>query len=126
MIIGIGTDITAIDRFEKNIEEHGDRFVNKILSDLEKPLYEQTNQKAQYLASRFAAKEATAKALGTGFRDGLIMPEVSILSNEKGKPFIQFSGKALEIANDLSVKQNHLSLSHEKHFAVAFVILESI
>jgi holo-[acyl-carrier protein] synthase len=123
MIIGIGTDITAIDRFEHNIEQHGERFVGKILSNLEKPLYEATNQKAQYLASRFAAKEALVKALGTGFKDGIIMPDIAILSNNLGRPYFELSGRAKAHAEALHVKTFHLSISHEKQFALAFVVL---
>jgi holo-[acyl-carrier protein] synthase len=123
MIIGIGTDIASIGRFQENIDKHGERFAGKILAMSEKPYYEQSNQKAQYLASRFAAKEALAKALGTGFRDGLIMPDIAILSNEIGRPYLQLSGKAQELAQSLGVKDLHLSISHEKEFALAFVIL---
>lgn len=123
MIIGIGTDIASIGRFQENIDKHGNRFVDKILSESEKPSYEQSNQKAQFLASRFAAKEALAKALGTGFRDGLIMPDIAILSNLIGRPYFQLSGKADVIAHMLGVKELHLSLTHEKDFALAFVVL---
>jgi holo-[acyl-carrier protein] synthase len=123
MIIGIGTDITDISRFEHNIEQHGDRFVGKILSDLEKPRYEASNQKAQYLASRFAAKEALVKALGTGFKDGIIMPDIAILSNDLGRPYFELSGSVKAHAEALNVQTLHLSISHEKQFALAFVIL---
>jgi holo-[acyl-carrier protein] synthase len=123
MIIGIGTDIASIVRFQENIEKHGERFLGKILAESEKPFYEQSNQKAQYLASRFAAKESLAKALGTGFRDGLIMPEIAILSNEMGRPYFELSGGAQELATSLGVKSMHLSISHEKEFALAFVVL---
>lgn len=126
MILGIGTDITSIIRFQQNIDEHGQRFVDKILSESEKPLYEKTNQKAQYLASRFAAKEALAKALGTGFQEGVSMPSISILHNEKGRPYFELTGKALDLAQAMGVKQLHLSISHEKEFALAFVILSAL
>lgn len=123
MIIGIGTDITDISRFDDNIEKHGERFVGKILSELEKPLYESTNLKAQFVASRFAAKEALVKALGTGFKDGVIMPDISVLSNEQGRPYFELSGVVKERADQLGVKTIHLSISHEKVFALAFVVI---
>jgi holo-[acyl-carrier protein] synthase len=122
-LLGIGTDLTSIDRFHRNLEEHGERFVSKILSESEKRLFIASKQQAQFIASRFAAKEALAKALGTGFRDGLIMPDISVLSNELGRPYVELQGRAKEIADKLGVSAIHLSLSHEKELALAFVVI---
>lgn len=125
MIIGIGTDIASIERFKDNLEQFGMRFADKILSEAELAIFEHHSQPAQYLASRFAAKEAAAKALGTGFRDGLTLRDISILSNEIGRPTISFTGKAQLVSDRLEVKHMHVSLSHEKEFALAFVILSA-
>lgn len=126
MIIGIGTDIASIKRFQENIDKHSNRFIDKILAPQEKELFAASKQQAQYLASRFAAKESLAKALGTGFRDGLIMPDIAILSNEIGRPYFELSGKAQALATSLGVKNMHLSISHEKEFALAFVVLSTV
>lgn len=123
MILGIGTDIASIERFQHNIDKHAERFVGKILSELEIPLYQHTNQKAQYLASRFASKEAVVKALGTGFRDGIIMPDIAILSNERGRPYVELTGPVKALADTLGITDIHLSISHEKQFALAFVVI---
>lgn len=124
MIIGIGTDIAAITRFQDNIDKHGERFAGKILSPLEISAYDSSKLQAQFLASRFAAKEALAKAFGTGFRDGLIMPDIAVLSDDSGKPYFKLAGHALALSEKLGVQRFHLSISHENLFAIAFVILE--
>lgn len=123
MIKGVGTDIVDIDRIAESIRKHGDRFAGKILSADEMVLYQRNIAPAQYLASRFAAKEAVSKALGTGFREGLYLHHISILNDDAGKPCLHYTDKALELVKKLKVKESWLSISHERHMTVAFVIL---
>ena len=123
MIKGIGTDIVDIDRIATNIEKHGEKFAERILSKKELEFYNKTNMKAQFIASRFAAKEAVAKALGTGFREGLFMHDITVLNDTLGKPYLEFAGKAKEMVEERSVSESHLSIAHERHTTVAFVIL---
>lgn len=125
MIIGIGTDMVDITRMQANVAVHGDRMADKILGDLELPAYQLTSAKAQFLASRFAAKEAVAKALGTGFRDGLSLKHIQVSPDPLGRPHIQLTERALALAEQLGVTSSHLSLSHERDLALAFVVLSS-
>ncbi|WP_235603351.1 holo-ACP synthase [Piscirickettsia litoralis] len=88
-------------------------------------LFLKAKHRSRYLAKRFAAKEATAKAFGTGFVDGLSLKHIATCHNEQGKPELIFFKKALELAGQMNVKNHHLTVSDEEHYAVAFVILES-
>ena len=111
MIKGIGVDICRCSRFE----EKERRFLERIFSSEELAI----SVKSEYLASRFAAKEAFAKALGTGSR-GFSLTEVTIMENDMGKPYFVLSGRAEKLASGLS---SMLSISHEREYAVAMVIL---
>ncbi len=123
MIFGIGCDIVEIERIEHALERFGDRFMQKILSAREQA--ELHGRAAAYLASRFAAKEAAVKALGTGFRNGIQMPQIEITNNALGAPCLTFLGEAQRYAQSKYVSQAFVSLSHERHAAVAFVVLEA-
>lgn len=124
MIHGIGVDIVQINRIEKIHTQRTTRFVEKILAKEEFPAYEQHKQKAHFLAKRFAAKEAFAKALGTGFTDGLIMPDIIVEHTESGQPYIKLKEQALFLVELCGIRQCHLSLSDEQDYAVAHVVLE--
>ena len=125
MIHGIGTDIVRVARMERDLARYGDRFAERILTDAELAEYRQTNERAHFLARRFAAKEAAAKALGTGFRDGLTLRHIAIAHDALGKPQLEFFGKALELARAKGIATVHVSLADEKDNAVAFVTLET-
>ena len=125
MILGIGTDLVDITRMSDNIAAHGDKMAEKILTSAEFSDYQATSAKAQFLASRFAAKEACAKALGTGFRDGLSLKHIEVSRDPLGRPLIAFYDRALDLKNTLNIIRTHLSLSHEHHMAMAVVILEA-
>lgn len=124
MIVGIGTDMVAIGRMTEILQRHGQRFPDRILAQAEWTAYQQSAKPEAFLAKRFAAKEAAAKALGTGFRDGLSLTHIWVENDELGKPHLHFSDKAADIAIQLGVTQHHLSLSDESDFALAFVVLE--
>jgi len=124
VIFGIGTDIVQVSRMEENLAKHGERFAERILAESEMQRYREHVRPAQFLAKRFAAKEATAKAFGTGFRDGLSLRHITVINDENGRPMLQFSEMAEELFNRFNISQSHLSLSDEPHYAVAFVILE--
>ncbi len=121
MIFGIGSDIIEIERVGKSILK--EEFKQKLYSERE-IAYCEANRKAESYAARFAGKEAFFKALGTGWRDGLILTEVEILNDELGKPYIELSGKTKEIVEAKGVKHIHISLSHSKENAIAYVVLE--
>ncbi|MDQ7031417.1 MAG: holo-ACP synthase [Desulfonauticus sp.] len=122
MIIGLGLDIVEIDRISSIYQKHGARFSQKILTKAEQQAISQ--QKAVYLASRFAAKEATVKALGTGFSQGIGFQDIEILNNNHGKPELHLKNKALEIFQQIGGKCLHLSITHSRFTAAAIVIVE--
>ena len=125
MIYGIGTDIVAIQRMAENLDQYGERFARRILTDNELAQFHETTKPAHFLAKRFAAKEALVKALGTGFRDGLNLRDISISNDHLGKPILQFSPRAQAWLDTRKITHSHLSLSDEQDFAIAFVTLES-
>jgi len=123
MIIGIGTDLVHIPRMESLLEKHGDKIAARILSEREFAEFKLQLKPAAYLAKRFAAKEATAKALGTGFRDGLSLRHIVVSNNDLGKPELSFVEAGLTLKNKLNVDQCLLSLSDDHEYASAYVIL---
>jgi len=123
VIYGIGTDIVAIARMEASLARFGDKFARRILTKQEMQGFAESASPASFLAKRFAAKEAAVKALGTGFRDGISLGQISISNNDHGKPILSFSGRALAVCDSLGVGEGHLSLSDEKDYAIAFVTL---
>lgn len=123
MIFGIGTDIVHIPRMDGLLQKHGDKFAERILSEAEYNEFLTAPEQAAFLAKRFAAKEATAKALGTGFRDGLSLKHISVTNNELGRPAIILKERAAFLAQELKIGRQFLSLSDEQEYAVAFVTL---
>lgn len=124
MIKGIGTDIIKIERINAVIDRSGHRLAERILSGPEFDQYLACNNPVAWLAKRFVAKEAAAKALGTGFRQGLRFEHLQVGHDELGKPILEFNSFASKLANELGISQAHLSVSDEKDYAVAFVVLE--
>ena len=120
MIFGIGTDIVDINRIKKM--ESLDTFAKKILSEQELLIFNDLKEekKISYLSKQFAGKEAISKAIGTGISGGLTLKEIEIFRDEKGKPYMQ----PLNRLADLGINKTHVSLSDEKDYAIAFVILE--
>lgn len=124
MIIGVGTDIARVARFERAVVRHGERFALRLLGDDELTLFQARGRPVAYLAKRFAAKEAFVKALGTGLRRGMRWTEIQVVNDAMGRPSLLLSGQAHDLAEAAGVKALHLSLSDEEAFAVAFVVLE--
>lgn len=122
-IFGIGTDIVSVPRIQKNLDTNKDKFIDRILSDKEKMHLPNDVQLVGYIAKRFAAKEAFAKALGTGIANGLAFNQISILNNPVGQPYIECDGKALALIQANNIQSIKISLSDEQDFALAFVVL---
>ena len=123
MIFGIGTDIVRVARMQQSLDKHGERFARRILTEHELVGYQHANKPANFLAKRFAAKEATAKAMGTGFRDGLSLKHINVGHDAQGKPLLEFSGLAADFMAEKGIKEAHISLADEQEYAVAFVTL---
>lgn len=125
MIIGIGIDITEIDRIAKLLERQGDALWNRILAPVERREIASDKRRVEYLAGRFAAKEAASKALGTGLGK-VSLHDLQVTNNENGAPILTLHGNAAEVAASLGITRVHLSISHSEHYAVAQVIAETL
>ena len=123
MIYGVGVDLIEVARVAKQIETDN-RFKERIFTKKEITYCESKKYKAENYAARFAAKEAFFKALGTGWRDGMVFIEVEIINDELGKPKIFLSGKTKQIAENKGINNIHVSLSHIRDFASSIVTLE--
>lgn len=124
MIVGIGTDIVSVKRIRQAQERSGDRFAQRVLTPDEFYLYKKRARSAIYLASRFAAKEAVSKALGTGIGK-ISFQDIETQHTVNGAPVVFLHGPAADLKNHKQIKRVHLSLSDEKKYVVAFIIMES-
>ena len=124
MIFGIGTDIVDVERIRKlgSLEKFADKILS--LNELEVFNSEIDEKKVTFLAKQFAAKEAVSKALGTGIGKDIRFNQIEILRNSDGKPYLNHDGIITTIFNDLGITKTHVSLSDEKKYVLAFVILE--
>lgn len=123
MIVGIGTDIVAVARLRGMWERHGDKALDKLLAPDELDDFARAADKGRFLAKRFAAKEAFAKAFGTGVRPPVLLPVIAVGHDELGKPVFNFHGQLAEIVANRRLTA-HLSISDEAEYAVAYVLLE--
>lgn len=124
MIFGIGTDVVEVSRINNSLLKFGDRIAKKILTPAEKKSYLSVSIKENFLAKRFAAKEAFAKAIGKGLRGDINLQSIEVVHDELGKPSFKFNDNIKNILKKLNIIECHLSISDEKNIAVAFVILE--
>jgi len=122
-IIGIGTDIVQLCRIKGAVERHGKGFAERILHPAELTLYEAHTQPVSYLAKRFAAKEAVSKALGTGIGEQVRLTEIQTSNDIQGKPILKFHGRTEAFVRQLGVQESFISLSDERDYAIAYVIL---
>ena len=129
MIAGIGADLADVTRFETLLERFGARAVEKILAPVEMAPFYRAARPAAYLAKRWAAKEAFAKALGTGIAKGVTLPQIAVVKGSNGEPLLELSGVAAELLSRRGINRCHLTLSDERlasgvMIANAFVVLE--
>jgi len=124
MIYGVGTDVVEIERIRKALERFGDRFARRILCESELKRFQSHRLPANYLAKRFAAKEAFTKALGTGIHAPANWHGVWVVNLKSGKPQLEFSGELKKLLKARQIRHAHLSLTDEREMAAATVILE--
>ncbi|MGN7613818.1 holo-ACP synthase [Magnetococcales bacterium HHB-1] len=125
MIAGIGTDLIEISRIRRIFDRFGQRFLKKVFTATEVDYCHTFSDPAPCLAKRFAAKEAVAKALGLGMRQGIWFRDIEVLNQNFGKPTLQLHGETKAwCQRHYRTYQWHLSLSDEKKYALAFVLLE--
>lgn len=124
MLVGTGIDVVDIERIARSLERYGARFMERVFTAEEIAYCQRKRNCAESFAARFAAKEAGAKALGTGIQHGVTWREIEVSRAPGQRPTLHFSGPALEMSNRLGVKRVSLSLTHEKRVAIASVSLE--
>ncbi len=125
MIFGIGTDIVEMSRMQSTWERFGEHFARRILMDEEMELFKRTKQPARFLAMRFAGKEATVKAMGTGFAHGVWLRDVGITNNEWGRPLIIWSERGQKMCDQLGIGKGHVSLTDDAGLVLAFAVVET-
>ena len=130
MIIGLGSDICDARRIEQVLNRHGERFLNRIFTDAERAKADRRANRVQTYAKRFAAKEACAKALGTGFRRGVFWRDMGVVNLPSGKPTMQLTGGALERLKAITPAGHQVridvSLTDEGPTAQAIVIIQAL
>jgi holo-[acyl-carrier protein] synthase len=124
MIVGTGIDLVEIERIQRSVDRFGERFLDRVYTAAEKAYCVRKRKSAESLAARFAAKEAGAKALGTGINHGVAWLEIEVVRETGGRPAIVFHGRALERAERLGMRSAALSLTHTGSLAMASVVLE--
>ena len=129
MIVGIGTDLANIDRIQGVLSRHGDRFKNRVFTDIEQAKASRRKDEAGTYAKRWAAKEACSKALGTGLRMGIAWREMSVSNLSSGQPVMQVTGWAKTRLDEITPAGHeailHVSLTDDHPWAQAYVVIEA-
>ena len=125
MIFGIGTDIVRVARMQKNIERYGEKSAERILTPAELAEFRKESRQAHFLAKRFAAKEAAARAGGPCSGAGLMLPHTGATHDAAGKPQLAFTDQAADFIQANRIIDVHVSLADEQDHAVAFVTLST-
>jgi holo-[acyl-carrier protein] synthase len=125
MVLGLGTDLMETRRVEESIDRYGERFLERIFTPDEVAYcLRKKKNAAESFAARFAAKEAGAKALGTGISRGVSWKEFEVRREASGRPTLHLSGRAAELAEAMGVRRIQLSLTHSRELALAVVVIE--
>src|SRR5271155_3913444 len=122
MLIGTGVDLIEVERIAHSIERYGERFLRRVYTDHEIAYCRGRRVSAESFAARFAAKEAGAKALGTGISRGVTWKEFEVKRETGGKPTLHLSGRAAELAAMMGIQRVQLSLTHSRELAMAVVL----
>jgi len=124
MIVGSGIDLTEIARIQRSLDRYGQRFLDRVYTPAEQAYCLRKRKAAESFAARFAAKEAGAKALGTGITHGVNWLEIEVAREPGGRPTLKFYGRAAEFAARLGASRAALSITHTSELAMASVVLE--
>jgi holo-[acyl-carrier protein] synthase len=126
VVLGVGVDLVEIPRIERTLTSpNAPRFLQRVFSSEEREACESSSSRVQSYAARFAAKEAVAKALGTGFSRGVSASQISVSGGDRSRPEIVLSGRASVFAKAMGVGTIHISLTHTKQYACAVAVLDS-
>ena len=130
MILGVGNDLIDIRRIEKTLERYGDRFISRVFTELERNKSEGRRQRAASYAKRFAAKEACAKALGTGLRHGVYWRDMGVVNLPSGRPTLRLTGGAAKVLKEMTPEgyeaRIDLTLTDDFPLAAAIVIISGL
>ncbi|WP_031554189.1 holo-ACP synthase [Parvularcula oceani] len=130
MILGLGSDLIDIRRIERTLERHGERFTHRVFTEVERSKSDRRRMRAASYAKRFAAKEATAKALGTGLSQGVFWRDMGVVNMPSGKPTMNLTNGAAARLHSLTpdghVTEIHLTITDDGPLAQAFVILYAV
>ncbi len=126
MIFGVGTDVLELARIQETYNRFGAHFVNRLLMDEEREQFGRNKWPVRYLAMRFAAKEATVKAMGTGFAHGMWIRDVGIVNTAWGRPEIIWSERGQRVCDELGISGGHVSLSDDAGLIVAFAVVMQV
>ena len=124
MIFGTGLDIIEIDRIKKSLEKYSPRFENKIFTDGEINYCQSQADPGKHFAARFAVKEAVSKSLGTGITHEVGFKDIEVVNQTSGKPIVKMGGRGKTLFEKLNLKSIHISISHDRHYAIAHAIAE--
>jgi holo-[acyl-carrier protein] synthase len=124
MIFGIGVDIVSIGRIEGMLDRWGSLFIKRVFTPAEVTFCEGKSNPGQHFALRWAAKEATLKALGLGLRRGIKWTDIEVIDDSLGRPSLQVYNQAKDLLTDRNIKTAFVSISHEKEYGIAQVVLE--
>jgi holo-[acyl-carrier protein] synthase len=124
VVLGIGIDMEDVDRIRLVIERHGQRFLDKVYTSREIAYVDDTANRYERYAARFAAKEAAMKALGSGWNKGVQWKDLEIVNSPEGCPSLRLAGGALSRAMQMGYRRAHVSMSHTRRTAIAQVIIE--
>jgi holo-[acyl-carrier protein] synthase len=124
MIFGTGLDIIEIDRIKKSLAKYSPRFENKIFTDAEINYCQLQADPGKHFAARFAVKEAVSKSLGTGITHEVGFKDIEVVNQTSGKPIVKMGGRGKILFGKLNLKFIHISISHDRHYAIAHAIAE--
>ena len=124
MIFGTGLDIIEIDRIKKSLAKYSSRFENKIFTDGEINYCQLQADPGKHFAARFAVKEAVSKSLGTGITHEVGFKDIEVVNQTSGKPIVKMGGRGKILFEKLDLKFIHISISHDRHYAIAHAIAE--
>jgi holo-[acyl-carrier protein] synthase len=128
VIVGLGSDLSDIRRVQASLDRFGDRFTQRVFTEIERARSDRKPDRASSYAKRFAAKEACAKALGTGIRRGVFWRDMGVVNRPSGQPTMALTGGALERLREITPPDHraviHLTLTDDHPYAQAFVIIE--
>jgi holo-[acyl-carrier protein] synthase len=123
-IIGVGVDIVECLRIAQMIERHGELFITRVYTDDEIEYCSARKAATQHYAGRWAAKEAVLKALGTGWRRGIAWRDIEIRNDRRGAPLVHLGGAARDVMIDAGIREIHVTISHCRSHAIAYVVAE--